>query len=140
MSTPLVKEFTYNVPATKVWEAITDTAKMKEWYFPQLQKFEPTVGYQFQFEDSGAQYQKEWIVTKITKDRALAHSWAYKGYRGISEVQFDLCPEEDATRLKVTQTGLESFPDHAHFKLEMFERGWECLLGSNLKNLLEQSV
>ena len=140
MSTPLVKEFTYNGPVAKVWDAITDAAKMKEWYFPQLRKFEPTVGYQFQFEDPGAQYQKEWIVTKVLKGKTLAHSWAYKGYRGISEVQFDVFPEGNSSCLRVTQTGLESFPDHPHFKREMFERGWERLLGSNLKHLVERSV
>lgn len=137
MGTPLVKEFNYNVPIETVWQALTDTDKMKQWYFPQLQKFEPVVGYKFQFTDDSAEYRKEWIVTQVTEGKRLAHSWAYQGYPGSSEVIFDLFAEGNKTGLRVTQTGLESFPGHPHFKRERFERGWDNLLGQNLKQLLE---
>ena len=137
MSNPLIKEFNYDVPIEKAWRALTDKDKMKKWYFPQLEKFKAIVGFKFQFDDDGAGYQKEWIVTKVVEGRTLAHSWAYKGYRGSSEVIFDLFAEENKTRLQVTQTGLESFPDDPHFKRERFEWGWDNLLGQNLKNLLE---
>ena len=139
MSAPLIKEYSYNVPIGKVWEALIDTDKMKSWYFPQLQKFEPVVGYKFQFSDDGSEYQKEWIVTKVVEGKTLAHSWAYKGYPGSSEVIFGLFAEGDKTRLRVTQTGLESFPNHPHFKRERFEWGWDTLLGQNLKHLLENN-
>jgi uncharacterized protein YndB with AHSA1/START domain len=139
MSTPLIKEFNYNVPIEKVWRALTHKDKMEKWYFPQLQKFEPIVGFKFQFDDNSAEYQKEWIVTIVTEGRTLAHSWAYKGYPGNSEVIFDLFSEENKTRLRVTQTNLDSFPNHPHFKRERFEWGWDNLLGQNLKRLLEHS-
>ena len=137
MSTPLVKEFHYNVPIEEVWQVLTDKESMKKWYFPQLQKFEPTIGFKFQFDDNNAEYQKEWIVTKVAEGRTLAHSWAYKGYPGKSEVIFDLTSEGNETGLKITQTDLDSFPDHPHFKRERFEWGWDNLLGQNLKRLLE---
>lgn len=139
MSTPLVKEFEYKAPIENVWQALTDVAKMKQWYFPQLQKFEPVVGYPFQFDDGNSGYQKEWIVTKVKANKTLAHSWTYKGYPGSSEVIFDLSADESKTRLRVTQTGLESFPNHPHFKRERFEWGWDNLLGQNLRHLLEPS-
>ena len=139
MSNPLVKEFTYNVPIWKVWQALTDKEKMKEWYFLQLRQFEPIVGFKFQFDDDNAEYQKEWIVTKVAEDRTLAHSWAYKGYPGSSEVIFNLSAEGSQTKLMVTQTDLESFPNHPHFRRERFESGWDNLLGQNLKALLENS-
>lgn len=47
---------------------------MKEWYFPQIQKFEPIVGFRFQFTDQGTEYQKEWIVTKVTEGKTIAHT------------------------------------------------------------------
>ena len=65
MNSPLIKEFYYDVPILTVWEALTDKDKMKEWYFPQLQKFEPLVGYQFHFDDDSNEYHKEWIVTRM---------------------------------------------------------------------------
>ena len=123
MNTPFIKEFYYNVPTEKVWQALVDTDKMRKWYFPQLQKFEPIVGYKFQFDDNNSEYQKEWIVTKIVEGKTFAHSWAYKGYPGSSEVIFDLFAEGSNTMLRVTQTNLESFPDHPHFKRERFEWG-----------------
>lgn len=113
---------------------------MKEWYFPQLQKFKPIVGYKFQFDDDNLEYRKEWIVTKVVEGRTLAHSWAYKGYSGSSEVTFDLFADGNKTKLRVTQTGLESFPIHSHFKRERFEWGWDNLLGQNLRHPLEINI
>ncbi len=139
MSTPLIKEFDYNVSIEKVWRALTDKDKMKKWYFLQLKKFEPIVGFKFQFDDDTAEYKKEWTVTKVVEGKTLAHNWAYKGYSGNSEVIFDLFSEENKTRLKVTQTDLDSFPNHPHFKRDRFESGWDNLLGQNLKHLLEHS-
>jgi uncharacterized protein YndB with AHSA1/START domain len=137
MSNPLVKEFTYNVPIGKVWQTLTDKNKMKGWYFPQLREFEPVVGFRFEFDDDNAGYQKEWIVTKVVEGKTLAHSWAYKGYPGTSDVIFELFADNSTTRLRVTQTNLESFPNHPHFQRERFESGWDNLLGHNLKELLE---
>jgi len=137
MCIPLRKEFNYNVPIEKVWQALTDKDKMKKWYFPQLQKFEPIVGFKFQFDDNSTEYQKEWIVTKVAEGKTLSHSWAYRNYPGSSEVTFDLFADENKTRLRVTQTGLESFPNDPHLKRERFEWGWDNLLGQNLKYLLE---
>ena len=137
INNPLIKEFIYNSPVEKVWQAFIDTDKMRKWYFPQLQKFEPTIGYKFQFDDKNAVFQKEWMVTKVTPGKTFAHSWTYKGYAGNSEVIFDLFAEGNRTRLRVTQTNLESFPHDPHFRRERFERGWDDLLGQNLKRLLE---
>ena len=137
MSIPLIKDFHYNVLIEKVWQALTAKESMKKWYFPQLQEFEPVVGFKLQFDQSDAEYQEEWIVTKVIEGKTLAHSWAYKGYPGSSEVVFDLSSEGNKTKLRVTQTGLESFPNDPHFKRERFEWGWDNLLGQNLKQLLE---
>jgi uncharacterized protein YndB with AHSA1/START domain len=135
----LVKDFTYNVPAEKVWQALTDKDKMRIWYFPQLLNFEPVVGYTFQFDDQNSEYQKEWVVTKVEEGKKIAHSWAYKGYPGSTEVIFEIFAEGKSTKLSVTQTNLDSFPKHPHFKKERFEWGWNNLLGENLKQLLEHS-
>ncbi|MCE7063843.1 SRPBCC domain-containing protein [Dyadobacter sp. CY326] len=137
MSNPLVKEFTYNVPIDEVWQALTSMDKMKKWYFPQLRGFEPVMGFKFEFDDDDAGYQKEWVVTKVVEGKTLAHSWAYKGYSGSSEIIFDVTTDNITTRLKITQTDLESFPNHPYFRRERFELGWDNLLGKNLKQLLE---
>lgn len=137
MTTPLIKSFHYHTTIERVWAALTETDQMKQWYFPQLQEFEPVVGFIFRFDDNSAAYRKEWVVTRLVTGKTLAHSWAYKGYPGSSEVLFELLAVGNTTTLSVTQTGLESFPDDPHFQRARFEQGWDNLLGKNLRHLLE---
>lgn len=139
MDKPLIMEFDYNVPKNDVWEAMTNPEKMKIWYFPQLKEFEPKVGYEFKFEDRNDEYRKKWVVTKIEKPNTFAHKWSYKGYHGESEVTFDLITTDNGTKIRVTHTKLDSFPNDPHFKRERFEWGWNNLLGKNLKTLLEKN-
>ena len=71
----------------KVWQVLTDTDAMQAWYFPQLQQFEPVVGFHFEFATDGSPYGKEWVVTDVVDRRKLAYTWAYKKYPGRSEVK-----------------------------------------------------
>ena len=65
MDTPFVLEHVYDVPMAKVWQSLTDEDEMREWYFSQLKKFEPDIGFEFQFTDDGSDYKKEWRVTQV---------------------------------------------------------------------------
>jgi uncharacterized protein YndB with AHSA1/START domain len=136
MSTPFVIEQVYEAPIEKVWRALTETDAMKAWYFPQLQQFEPVVGFRFAFAHDGSPYQKEWVVTAVETGRKLAHSWTYRNYPGSSEVTFELRGEGVGTRLRLTHTGLESFPADPHFARRRFADGWAQLVGRNLKDYL----
>jgi uncharacterized protein YndB with AHSA1/START domain len=138
MDIPLVHVEVYKAPLEKVWEALTDEDAMRIWYFPQLIRFKAVVGFEFLFSVDGSLYQKEWQVTKVEAGRLFAHSWTYKGYPGRSEVIFEVFEERDRTRLKVTHTGLASFPNDPHFARSRFEGGWKQILG-NLKNYLAPS-
>jgi len=140
METPFQFEQVYNAPLETVWQALTDENKMRQWYFPQLIQFKPVVGFQFVFANDGSPYQKEWRVTKVETGRLLAHTWMYKGYPGSSEVRFELYEEGDKTRLKLTHTGLSSFPGDPHFARSRFENGWKQILATNLKALLENTA
>jgi uncharacterized protein YndB with AHSA1/START domain len=139
MDMPFVIEQIYDNPIEQVWRALTNTASMRAWYFPQLQKFTPVVGSDFEFTDDGSAYQKAWQVTQVCEGRKLAHSWIYKGYPGRSEVVFELFEEGAQTRLKLTHTGLASFPDDPHFARYRFESGWQNIIGHKLKDFLERS-
>jgi len=138
MDTPFIIERILNAPINKVWQALTETDKMKVWYFPQLKEFQPVVGFEFDFSNDGSPYRKEWKVTAVEDGRKLAHSWAYKGYSGTSEVTFELFEEGDKTKILLTHTGLESFPADPHFARQRFVDGWTTIIGTNLKNYVER--
>lgn len=137
MNKPFVMEILYATSVEELWDALTDEARMREWYFPQLKRFKPEIGFNFEFVDDGSRFQKEWRVTQIVEKRKVAHSWTYKGYSGESEVVFELSAEGDKTRLKLTHFGLASFPQDPHFERSRFEAGWHNILGNNLKTHLK---
>jgi hypothetical protein len=43
-------------------------------------------------------------------------------------VTFEIFEEENKTRLKLTHTGLASFPDDSHFARHRFEDGWKNII------------
>lgn len=137
---PVIKEVLLNAPASKVWEAITDKKEMKQWYFD-LVEFKPEVGFEFEFK--AGDEKKQWLhrckITEAVAEKKLTYSWEYPGYAGISFVTFELFPEGNKTRLKLTHTGLETFPSDVvpELKRENFEQGWNEIIGSSLKKYVE---
>ncbi len=139
-SEPFVIERTYDAPVEKVWEAITNKDQMKQWYFD-LPQFKAEVGAEFQF--TGGTEEQQFLhlckVTEVEKGRKLTYSWRYDGYEGNSFVTFELFPEDNKTRLKLTHAGLETFPaDNTAFAKENFATGWTELIGTSLKEFLEK--
>ncbi|MDB5158670.1 MAG: ATPase, partial [Mucilaginibacter sp.] len=131
---------TYNSPVNKVWEALTDNDKIKEWYF-QLDDFKAEVGFTFRFSgsDKGVTFWHECIVQEVVPFKKLSYTWRYVEYPGDSLVSIELFDEGDKTRLKLTHSGLESFPaDNPSFAKESFAKGWTYITGTGLKNYLEK--
>src|SRR5204862_6298678 len=105
---PLIVERTFNAPVAQVWKAITNRDEMKQWYFD-LAEFKPEVGFEFQFSagPDDKQYLHLCKVTEVVAGRKIAYSWIYEGYEGYSVVTFELFPEGNKTKLKLTHEGLE---------------------------------
>jgi uncharacterized protein YndB with AHSA1/START domain len=137
---PFVIERTYNAPVDKVWQAITDKNKMKQWYFD-LEEFKPEVGFEFRF--YGGTEEKQYLhickITEVIHGKKLTHTWKYDGYPGQSFVTFELFAEGDKTRLKLTHAGLETFPSEPDFARTNFEMGWTDIIGRSLKEYLEKA-
>lgn len=74
MNTPLVLDHIYDASISKVWKALTDENSMKVWYFPQLVKFEPFVGFEFVFSDDESPYQKKSGVLQTLKMKGYCHT------------------------------------------------------------------
>ena len=136
---PFVIERTYDAPIEKVWQALTDKDQMKQWYFD-LKEFKPEVGFEFEFE--GGTEEKSYThlckITEVIVGKKLTYSWRYKDYEGNSFVSFELFPEGDKTRLKLTHTGLETFPANPDFRKENFAAGWSDIIGRSLPEFLQK--
>ena len=141
-SEPFVIERIYNASSEKVWKAITDKDQMKQWYFD-IPEFKPEVGLEFSFEagDKNTKYLHLCKVTEVVTGKKITYSWRYDGYEGNSFVTFELFPEDDKTRLKLTHRALETFPaSNPAFAKENFANGWNSLIGSMLKDFLEKET
>jgi uncharacterized protein YndB with AHSA1/START domain len=139
MNHPLVIEDTYDAPVEVVWQAITDRDQMKQWYFD-MEEFKPEVGFEFTFkgENEGRVYIHLCKITEVVPGQKLKHSWRYQDYEGISYVTFELFPEENKTRIKLTHEGLESFPKLPDFARNNFNEGWTMIIGTLLKDFVEK--
>ncbi|RFM27250.1 SRPBCC family protein [Deminuibacter soli] len=136
---PFVIERTFNAPAARVWKALTDRDEMQQWYF-NLSAFKPEVGFTFEF--TGGKDDVIYVhvcgILEVVPERKLSYSWQYKDYEGRSVVTFELFPEGDGTRLKLTHEGLETFPqNNPDFAKTSFEQGWTYIIGKSLREYIE---
>ncbi|WP_353197253.1 SRPBCC domain-containing protein [Parapedobacter defluvii] len=135
----VVVERVLNHPVEKVWNAITDKAQLKQWYFD-LDDFKPEVGFRFSFPGQGhkgAQYIHLCTITEVIPQKKLQYSWQYEGYPGYSLVTFELTEMGNNTKLKLTHHGLETFPqDSPDFAWKSFNGGWTEIIGNMLPEFL----
>lgn len=138
-NTPLVFERTLDAPVNAVWEAITDKDKMKQWYFD-LAEFKPEKGFEFSFtvEKDNKQYIHLCKITEVITGKKLSYTWQYKNEPGNSEVTWELFPEGDKTKLKLTHTGIHTFAEAKDpaFDASNFNEGWTYILGTSLPGFL----
>jgi uncharacterized protein YndB with AHSA1/START domain len=142
MQEPLVFERTYNASAEKIWKALTDAGEMKKWYFD-LSGFKAEKGYEFTFNggpDPSQPYVHLCKITEVVPGKKLSYSWDYKGYKGSSLVTFELFPEGNKTKLRLTHAGLDSFAanNNPDLRKNNFVEGWNHIIGISLKEFLEK--
>ena len=136
----IIIERTFEAPVARVWDALTDVDRMRQWYFD-LREFKPEVGFQFEFvvEHEGNTYHHLCRITEVIPEKKIAYIWRYKGEPGDSLVTFELFAENDNTRVKLTHSGIETFPKTPAYARKNFERGWTEIIGTELKQFVEQS-
>jgi uncharacterized protein YndB with AHSA1/START domain len=136
----VVVERTLDAPAPRVWKALTDVDQMRQWYFD-LKDFQPQVGFEFEFvvEHEGYTYHHLCKVTEVIPEKKIAYTWRYKGQPGDSLVNFELFADGDRTRLKLTHTGVETFPRTPAYARKNFEAGWTAI-ATELEQFLGKSM
>lgn len=133
----VIVERTLNAPVARVWNALTDVDQMREWYFD-LKEFKPEVGFEFEFvvEHEGNRYHHLCRITEVLPEKKIAYTWRYKGEPGTSLVTFELSADGQKTRVKVTHTGIETFPKSPAYARKNFEAGWTAI-AAELKKFIE---
>jgi uncharacterized protein YndB with AHSA1/START domain len=137
-SEAIVIERTLNAPVAKVWKALTDVDQMRQWYFD-LKEFKPQIGFEFEFlvEHEGNRYHHLCRITEVIPQKKIAYTWRYKDEPGDSLVTFELFSEGETTRVKVTHTGIDTFPKTPAYARRNFENGWTQIVGTELKQFVE---
>lgn len=136
---PVIKEVLLNAPVERVWKAITDTGDMKQWYFD-MKGFKPEIGTEFRF--YGEKEDKKFLhlcrVTEAEVNKKLSYTWMYEEHPVETLVHFELFPEGNKTRLRLTHEGLEKFPQDGDYAKENFVTGWTELIEKSIKSFLEK--
>jgi uncharacterized protein YndB with AHSA1/START domain len=136
-------EKTYNAPISLVWQAITDRAMMKAWYFDFAEDFKLEPGAVFEW-TAGDNESKQWLhrgkMLEIIPQEKLSHTWEYPGYSGTSTVSWNLSKIDDTTT-KVTLIHEFTVPfDITVPELEVhnFEKGWSEIIHTSLPEYLDK--
>ena len=137
----IIKEVVINAPASKVWRALTDKEQMKQWYFD-VSSFKPEAGFEFSFYGKGHKGESYLHLCKIIDvipEKKLSYSWRYENYPGNSVVTFEIFPDGEKTKLKLTHEGLDSFDQtNPDFAKESFNEGWTFLIEKSIKEFAEK--
>ncbi|MAL61135.1 MAG: ATPase [Flavobacteriaceae bacterium] len=142
MEVPIIVKQELNATAIEVWEAITAIDKMRQWYFENIPDFKPEVGFETSFliENEGRKFTHEWKITEVEPLKKITYEWRFKEYPTIlGVVTFLISEKENKTLLKVTNQGIETWPNNVpEFTRESCQGGWEYFINQNLKNYINE--
>ena len=137
---PIIVEQAFDVSKETLWKAITERDQMIKWFFDNIPEFKAEVGFETQFNVNAGErdFLHLWKITEAIPEQKVVYDWRYPNIPGIGKVTFEVFDEGDGSRLRLTNEGLESFPqDVPEFTRESCEGGWKYFIQGNLKNYLE---
>lgn len=140
LAEPIGKEVTLDAPASKVWRTLTDKDELKQWCFD-MEAFQPVAGFQFQFygEKDGHKFLHLCKVIEAEVEKKMKWLWTYEEVPGDTYVTFELFPEGDKTKLRLTHEGLEKLPQDDNYAKNNFAEGWNMILEELLPKFLSGS-
>jgi uncharacterized protein YndB with AHSA1/START domain len=123
-------EAVYPHSPERVWRALVDPEELAAWLMPT--DFAPRPGHEFTLETGDAHIGAiQGEVLEIDEPRFLRCRWS--GVFGDTYVSFELFPERDGTRLRVTHDGFgEPLPP----EFAGFDAGWTEKLDQDLPRVL----
>ena len=137
LTEPLVKEVILDAPVSRVWQALTNKDELKQWCF-EMNAFKPEVGFEFQFfgEKDGHKYLHLCKVLEAEPEKKMKWLWSYDNVPGDTYVTFELFPQGEKTKLRLTHEGLEKLPQDENYARTNFAAGWDSILGKSLPKFL----
>ncbi|RMG28787.1 MAG: SRPBCC domain-containing protein [Bacteroidetes bacterium] len=139
-SQPIVVEQLLNAPAGKVWDAISRHEQLIQWFFPQIPAFEAKVGFETRFavESGGRTFTHVWRLLEVVPQRKIVYHWSYEEFEGAGTVCFEILPRNTQSLLRLTNEGLENFPQHIpEFSRQSCLAGWQYFIEGQLRQYLE---
>ncbi len=138
---PIVVERVFATSADALWRALTDKDEMKQWYFD-LPEFKAEAGFKFTF-TGGPSPDRQYVhlceVKEAVPGKKLSYSWRYEGYVGDSLVCFELVPQGSKTLLRLTHSGLHTFPsENPDLAAHNFAAGWDGIINQSLLAFVEK--
>ena len=133
MTRTIRREILIPQPREQVWRAITDSATLAEWMFPN--DFEPRVGHHFTFRvPANPKVGFDGIIVhcevlECEPPSRLVFSWSAGGPVVDTRVSFRLEPEGEGTRLFFEHSGFDLAHPFGKQARKGAEFGWAKMLG-----------
>jgi len=137
---PIIVEHSFAVSKERLWQALTNPAEMKKWFFDVMPDFKAEVGFEtsFALTNEGRIFPHQWKVTAVKPEESISVQWTFEGYPGISLVTYEVSGNETQSTLKLTAKALENHPnDIPEFKRESGVGGWNYFVKEALPNYFE---
>ena len=132
---PIVVEQQVGQSIDVVWRALTNLDEMKQWFFEEIDKFEPEVGFKTHFvvNPGDRDYVHLWEIVEVEPNSRIVYDWRYKGVEGGATVAFECSEVAGGTLITLTQHGAHTFPqDNPMFTREAGIAGWEFFIRNSL--------
>lgn len=92
-------------PIEKVWAAITTPERIADWFA--IVDLDPRLGGHYRLRFAADEPAMTGVIVEFEPQRRLAHTWPDPGHP-TSIVRYELEPDGDGCRLRLTQTGLSA--------------------------------
>ena len=128
MTNTIRREILIPQPREQVWQAITESATLAEWMFPN--DFEPRVGHHFTFRVPGNPKMNfdgltvRCQVLECDAPNTLAFSWSAGGPVENTRVSFRLETDGDGTRIHFEHSGFDVSAPFGEQAFKGAEFGW----------------
>src|SRR4051794_5173497 len=136
MSQTIRREIVIPQPREQVWRAITDSATLAEWMFPN--DFEPRVGHRFTFRGPANPRMVDGLVVhcevleceppREKEGGRLAFSWSVGGVVVDTRVSFRLESDGEGTRVFFEHSGFDVSQPFGQQAFKGAEFGWAKML------------